>query len=142
MVNMAAPRGSRSASLLSYFHSSKQSVAVSEVGEEQPSVSAGHSCSQREESDSSSRSKKARKERQFKGSWRKEFVWLEYDAEKEKMFCQYCREFPHRKNEVSSFCKAFYMCNTIQHNSAAYVRLLRTCLGQLWGRLQSLLRQT
>ena len=35
---MAAPRGSRSASLLSYFHSSKQSAAVSEVGEEQPSV--------------------------------------------------------------------------------------------------------
>ena len=35
---MAAPRGSRSASLLSYFHSSKQSAAVSEVGQEQPSV--------------------------------------------------------------------------------------------------------
>lgn len=55
--------------------------------------------------DSEPKAKKAKKERAFKGAWKKEFEWLMYDDESGKMLCQYGLHFPNSKNKQSLFCR-------------------------------------
>ena len=37
----------------------------------------------------------AKRVRQFQPQWKVTFPWLEFDHEKEVMFCKYCRQFPN-----------------------------------------------
>ena len=49
--------------------------------------------------------KKAKKDRDFKPAWKKDFVRLVYNETEGKMFCQYCVNFPNSKKENLSFHK-------------------------------------
>ena len=47
--------------------------------------------------------KKAKKDRDFKPAWKKDFVRLVYNETKGKMFCQYCVNFPNSKKRKFVF---------------------------------------
>lgn len=39
-----------------------------------------------------------KKTRKFQESWKERYKWLHFDEKENKMFCEFCREFPNGKN--------------------------------------------
>jgi len=39
-----------------------------------------------------------KKTRKFQESWKERYKWLQFDEKENKMFCEFCREFPNGKN--------------------------------------------
>ena len=77
-------------SLLGYFKGAKQKTKQSTSKDKETSTTTG--CEDSEP--------KAKKERDFKEAWTKEFEWLMYDDESGKMFCQYCLYCKQQKQAV------------------------------------------
>ena len=68
-------------------------------------------CSTESRSTKNAASKPVQKTYNFQEAWKKEFSWLEYDPDKNSMFCSDCRKFDHlgKRNTIRELdgCNSF-----------------------------------